>query len=469
MKYLIHISVFSILCFASTAFAQDQTPPTTNNTTSLAADASSVFHEGGNGNLVGGGLGMSFFGNQTYYTMSLYPELAFGQIGVGLNINLRVGTDGSVRAADWNDGIRSVLRLIRYVRYGEKFSPTYIRVGELDGATLGHGTIMGSYRNNASYDDRQIGLEFDMNFGSYGFESVTSSFGRFDVFGVRPYVRPLLQTGIPIIKGVEIGATYAGDFGKNANVFSPTGSTDSSSFSAANASSKGNIAFIGFDIGFPILRLPILDVDVYGDYDHALGYGNGEAFGVKGSLKGLDALLKVGARLEHRIYGSQFTFDYFDGLYQISRYQQVGTDVSGNPIIQTKANQMLSTTDAQSGVYGDLGAVILSKLRVYGSYQRLYRTPLNGLLHLATGLNDIVPSIVVKADYYKRNIGNETGIFTVDAGSLATVEAGYKPYPYLLVSLVYEWTFTPITDGNTVVGYQPQRHIEPRVSLNFNF
>ena len=73
--------------------------------------------------------------------------------------------------------------LLDIFRYGLKNDPFYARLGALDYATLGHGSIMYMYNNRPSYDSRKIGLEFDVDFTTFGFESVYGSFGESGVFG----------------------------------------------------------------------------------------------------------------------------------------------------------------------------------------------------------------------------------------------------------------------------------------------
>jgi len=42
--------------------------------------------------------------------------------------------------------------------------------------------------------------------------------------------------------------------------------------------------------------------------------------------------------------------------------------------------------------------------------------------------------------------------------------------PYLIVSLVYSWMFTPLRGADdTIIGYEPQKRIEPRVSFVYPF
>jgi hypothetical protein len=185
---LILLSIISFPCFAQ------QTSPFGNN-----------------GSFVGA-LGMTVIDDQTFFTINLRPDIAIGKFGVGLNVNLLYNTkNGAIRSQDWNESY-DWARLIRYVRYGYKRDNFYTRVGTLDAARLGHGFIMNYYTNEASYDKRKIGLEFDMDFGTAGFETVTNNLGRFEVFGARAYARPLRPyIDIPLVKDLTFGATYVTD------------------------------------------------------------------------------------------------------------------------------------------------------------------------------------------------------------------------------------------------------------------
>ena len=147
---------------------------------------------------ISGGLGVSWIteNGQTvpYYMIGVMPDLQFGKIGVGLDLTLRINTeDGKIRKTDWSDG--AYRKVIRYVSWGQKHDPLYAQVGQLDMATLGYGFIMYDYNNSASFDDRRIGAELDVDFTKYGFEAIYGDFQQLGVMGGRAYVRPLKFTG----------------------------------------------------------------------------------------------------------------------------------------------------------------------------------------------------------------------------------------------------------------------------------
>ena len=146
---------------------------------------------GQEGGLLMGGVGVTTIDDKTFFSINFRPELAFGKIGIGLNVNLLYNTgSGELRHEDWDEGY-DYFRIIRYLRWGHKWDPVYARVGTLDAARLGHGFIVNYYTNEASYDNRKIGLAFDLDFGRFGFETITSNLGRAELIAGRGYYRPL--------------------------------------------------------------------------------------------------------------------------------------------------------------------------------------------------------------------------------------------------------------------------------------
>lgn len=149
------------------------------------------FGENMGGNQVTVPIGTTIIGGKTYISMRLQPELAFGKVGVGLDVPLLFSTDGKFRTDEYKGGI-GALRVIRYVRYGVKHQdPIYVRVGDITGTSLGYGLIMYNFTNAVSFEKRKIGANVDLNYDMrFGMEAVYSDFNRFSIIGFRPYIRP---------------------------------------------------------------------------------------------------------------------------------------------------------------------------------------------------------------------------------------------------------------------------------------
>lgn len=414
-----------------------------------------------NQGFLGGGFGMTWIDDQPHYTFHLFPEFAFANFGVGLDLNLEFDESGKLRNENFNE-FSDYLSIIRYVRYGQKNDPFYIRLGALDYATIGHGTIMYLYNNRPSYDSRKNGLEFDIDFNTFGFESVYGSFGEAGVAGLRGYVRPLLMTelaDVPIIGNLEVGVSYVTDFNKYAGVSSGAINDQTGKFEANE--DDGSIGIVGIDIGLPIIRSGIFGFDLYYDYNKILEYGDGTALGGIISLNGL-GLVDVRAKLERRFNGDNYIPSYFNSFYELERFQY---DQSSG-VVESKIQLLKNIDNVGDGYYGELLVRLLGTFDIIGSYQRLDDHPESGIFHASTEIAPDGIPYVARAGYDKINIKDESDLFTLDDRSFLYAELGYKPWPYILVSMVYNWTFTPLRDSkDNIVDYKPQKKIEPRVSF----
>ncbi|HTY12538.1 MAG TPA: hypothetical protein VMF88_15855 [Bacteroidota bacterium] len=443
MKYLF-IIVIAFAFFSSSAFAQKSLATMTGK-----QDPSSI----------AGGLGLTWINGQEYYLVNIAPDLAFGNFGVGLDINLLIGsTDHKIRKVGFDSTAYDYLRMIRYLRWGHKGDDVYARVGTLDYAQLGHGFIMYLYNNSPSYDARRLGSEFDLSFGKYGLETVYGDFGRLGVVGVRAHVDPLKFTtigSVPVLGGLELGATWAGDLRRDSK---DTGYTVANG--VPTASNTGGIDIVGADIGFPLVRVPTVSSTLYADYAKILSFGSGEAVGLQTDFSGL-GLVNIFTKFERRWTGEEFIANYFDTFYELDRYNLAGT------VFSSKAQMLENVTSAEPGFFGDLTFAILGKLQIRGTYSKLDKVDTSGTLHIGTSTGSMIPIFIVDAGYDKKYIKNGKDVFTLDQRSLLYASIGYKPYPFMIVSMLYTWTFEPVVDANGNTYFTTQKRVEPKVSLVF--
>ena len=458
-KYLV---TFLLLAIVSLSYAQK-------------APSRAAAKGGGTSGVMTGGLGMTWIDGEAYYLVNIAPELAFGKFGVGLNLNLLVSSkDQKIRKEDF-DETYDYLRIIRYLRYGSKGDEFYIRLGALDYARLGHGSILYNYKNSPSVDERKIGSELDVDFGKWGVETVYGDIAAASVLGMRGYVRPLQFTtakSIPIISNIEVGATYAADIRSNAgdttyNGYLPPWSSALPMYDGA--SNSGGMGIIGFDIGLPLLRMPVIDMTLYYDFAKILSYGSGMSVGLETNFSGM-GLIKIFTKFERRFAQTdQYIPSYFDSFYELDRY---AVDIIDSTNIvrsfATKALLLANTKSPGPGYFGSLLVDILGTIQVEGSYQKLDVVDTSGVLHLGTNTGEKIPLIHLSAGYDKKYIKNNKDVFTLDERSLLYAEVGYKPYPFMIVSTLYTWTFAPEKDQNgNISGYKPQKRITPKVSFVF--
>lgn len=412
-----------------------------------------------------GGAGLMWIDGEPHYRISLRPEVSFMNFGVGLDLNLDFDKEGKLRKENFNE-FSDYLSIIRYVRYGMKNEPVYIKLGALDYHTIGHGTIMNRYNNSPSFDTRKIGLAADIDFGKFGFESIYGTFGEGGIFGLRGYFRPLqfsTSTDLPILRNIELGATFANDFNKYAGVLNGNYNTSSGEFDITE--DNGSLSIIGVDIGFPIIKSSLATLTLYADYNKIINFGSGTATGIKFDLEGL-GLVSLMAKLERRFNGEKYIPSYFNSFYELERFRYF----AGADTFTSKVQQLSVLTDPQNGWFGELGVRVLNLFDIVGSYQRLDKDSKSGILHLYSEIAPEDAPFVARAGYDKVRIEDEKDIFTLDDRSYLYTELGYKPMPYLLISIVYHWTFTPVRDaGDNVIDYETQKRIEPRISFIFPF
>ncbi|CUS85165.1 hypothetical protein, partial [Candidatus Kryptobacter tengchongensis] len=218
---------------------------------------------------------------------------------------------------------------------------------------------------------------------------------------------------------------------------------------------------VGLDIGLPIIRSKIFGWDIYFDYVKFLNYGSGIAYGSNFEFRGL-GILNIGAKIERRNFGDQFLPSYFNYFYEIERFNLRDT------VNATSKLQELRNAKKTAGTYGELIFTILGQLQIVGSYQQLDAIPESGTLHLDLELPQVLPTIVFDAGYDRRNIKDFGDVFRLDERSLLYAEVGYKPVKYIVISMLYQWTFKPTRVGDKTK-YEVQKRIEPRVSFVFPF
>jgi hypothetical protein len=130
--------------------------------------------------------------------------------------------------------------------------------------------------------------------------------------------------------------------------------------------------------------------------------------------------------------------------------------------------QMLKNVQSFEGYFGELLISILNTFNIIGGYQSPVGQPNAGTLHLELETSNALPGILISGGYDKKNVGP---VFKLDNNSLLYAQVGYKPAPYLVVSILYEWTYTELRDDVTgnVIGYQSQKRIEPKLGFVVHF
>lgn len=279
---------------------------------------------------------------QTALGISLKPDISFGKWGIGLigtlNFSLDDESDSFIRfiSEDWVPDFEDdenfidytktaaslYLPIFRYVRYGWKGEPLYAQFGTIDSISLGTGVFVNQYSNTALYEQQRISgavLDIDgslFNFPYIGFESFASNITEFDVLGARVYSRPLSFLEVPIVNGIQIGASFAADRNPAALDDVVSDYFDTTTFSE----SPDIVTMYGADIVVPLLPFSLFSMDLFGDlaFQPSQDENDETASALRSGVRG-----KIGGLIN---YMADFTMPkkgykpyYFDDDYDLNR------------------------------------------------------------------------------------------------------------------------------------------------------
>jgi len=441
---------------------------------------------------LGAFLGYSKIGDEGFVGMRLRPDFSFGKFGVGLNIPIMFSTsDWSFRKDEFQDGI-GWARIIDYVRYGvKKRDPFYIRVGSLTGSYIGYGLLLDNYTNVISFDKRKLGATFDILIGEMvGIEGLYSDFdmSSFNLLALRPYVKPLAKTGLPIVKTVDVGYTFVTDHDKTSIGLTDSTAMQNKYIEAGQNAWSVDMGIIPINRSFMQLRVytqygvlqkntsallqdtlnnladslrgtgldddnPLIagnNVAGTNNYDKGSGFSVGADFRFNFGAK----TLQLQARIERLWYNAFFTPQFYNAGYEFGKDSKL---------------IMLSQTDGKKGIYGSLTGVFMEKVLIGGSLM----IPDNaseiapGVMTLNFDASKLFKKIVLKGQYIKGGLTSLKDALVFDEHSLATARVAYKMYKFLVVGLDYKWTWSKQADNTFEVNNYVSPYIGFSMPLNF--
>ena len=414
-----------------------------------------------------GAFAFARIGGENYAGVRLQPELNLGKVGVGFDIPVYFNLEnGDFYSDEFKNGT-GVLRLISYVRYGrKKKDPVFIKVGQLRGESLGYGSLLNNYNNSPSFEKRKVGLSYDFRIKKvFGIEGMYSDFNTesFNLFAIRPYVRPFGASGIPILKTLDFGVSYITDKDKTDRFGGDSGK---------NEFLSDGIKAYGVDLGITLINSKFINLTGYAHFSElskvksdslaayynanpsTLGYetGRGAGVGVNANMNVIGNLFRLNARIERLTYTDHYLPQFFDAHYEIN-----------------KDAKILSLGEAKSkqGIYGSLTASILDRILVGGNLllpdNVSEETPATMQLNLKT--KDLFDKIIIEGYYTKANLVDFGDAFKFDENSLALMRFAYKISPILATGVDYRWSWNKQDDGS----FKADNSVMPYVALRFQF
>lgn len=400
--------------------------------------------------------GLTQIGGENYVGLRLQPEFRISKFGFGFDIPVQFNIDTKkFREEEFKGGIE-VARLIRYFSFGKKKAdPIYVRAGDLSGVSLGYGTLINNYSNSPSFEFRKFGLNVDLNYkGLVGVEGLYSDINGVNVLGVRPYVRPLRTTFIPIVRSLEFGASFVTDKGQN---------VDSTSVFLKQSGMKAN----AYDVGVTFLNTGFIKLVGFGQISklkkitsdtlstllaaNSLNYeeGTGTSIGLSGNMR-VAGSVKVDARIERLLYKDHYLPQFFDAIYEIDKDAKILS---------------LASAKAKNGIYGNLGVMLFSKFRINGAIllpdQISAESP--ALVQVGLEAAQLADKLTISGNYIKGGLQTLDDAFTLDQNSLANFNIVYQLAPFFYVGTDYRWTFAKLEDGSI----KATDYIRPFFGLSF--
>lgn len=454
--------------------------PVMAETTEISAEEFDMTQTMDESNTLGAYFGYTNVGGESFIGLNFMPELQFGKLGIGLDIPLQFNVkDYSLRTDEFKDGV-AWLRIIRYLSWGlKKQDPLYVKVGNLTGSYLGYGMLINNYSNSISMDKRKIGVDLDYCYKDFlGVEIMYSDVDTrsLNLLGIRPYVKPLAFTGIPIIKTLDVGVQFVTDRDNTGSMLS----TDPTSNNNRYVGSSG-VTGLGVDMGVLLVNVPGVRLVAFASgatllksknstfqamlndsisngtnttfKDAATNYDNGYGIstGLDFKLKFLGNLFRIDSRIERLWYTNYFTPQFFNVTYEMNKDARIMSNVSAK---------------AQKGIFGEFGVSVLDKIRVGGGLMLPDAIGVGNpaMIHATLDASKISNTILLQGEYIKGGLTNLNDALKLDERSLLSVRAGYVIAKIFNVGVNYHWTWAANANGL----FEPTSYWEPYVGMKFN-
>ncbi|WP_299013883.1 hypothetical protein [uncultured Polaribacter sp.] len=449
------ITLLLFITIASIQFLQAQDDPIESAFKS-AFDGNNAFNAN---------IGLTNIDGQNFFGMRIQPEFSFGKFGLGLDIPILFDLEsGQIRKEEFEQGA-GALRMIRFLRYGNKNTdPVYVKIGDLTGERLGFGSLIGNYTNATSFERRKVGASASLLIKKvFGLEAIYSDLnfsGATKMLGLRPFIKPFGSTDIPIIKTMEIGASFVTD----SDDFQEEGVDEITTRYSADGVSANS-----FDLGMSLLRTSLLNLRVDAQYtkiskidllaaDNPLAdydAGTGFAVGVETDFRFLANTIFMNARIERQWYGDNYLPQLFNFAYEINK--------------DARLRELLTATSAQ-GIFGTLSAEILKTVKIGGSL--LIPDDLNeddpesrGAIVSLDLETKQIGRFKARGTYLKAGLNNLSDAFSLDERSLANLIVTYKVGRIFEAGVDYQWTFAANEAGKFIATNQ----VRPYFGMSIDF
>lgn len=356
---------------------------------------------------------------------------------------------GFIRSDEWPvpglDNYGQYLQLIRYVEYGRKRDPVYVRYGQLLASSIGHSTLVDRYSNSLDATNLRPGLAFDITTHWGGFETLVDSlaFPNNNIIAARVFVRPLAFTSeSEAAEKLAVGFSVVEDRRAPRSTLASDGSVLARDGVSATA--------FGIDVEYALLNNDLLTLVPYADLNFQT-WAKGSLGAHLGALATFDlaSLTRLFARFEYRAMQPRYIPNYFDVGYDLQRSMYPVGDLQ---VAKATAPYLLAPGgnnglgSLRHGLLGELSLDIVGMLQGGVQYFATPGVADSGNLTAFATLQGL-DTIKLTAFYTRRNFDTFEELIDLDERSLLSLVAMYKLWGplWLTASANRAWSTNPDT------------------------
>lgn len=427
----------------------------------------------------GADLGFGKLGEDYFLTVYLAASFAIDRLSFGLQVPLRIRvvdedpTDGDgveIRDEDWDEA-SDYLRIIRFIQWAKPGDVFYARVGELSGATVGHGTLMSNYLNVIDIDHFQLGVDTKVNTMYGGGEVVLDNLAQPEIFGARVFARPWsFVDPESFLLGWSVGLSLLTDIGAPREI-----NTDPAT-DVPLVDKEHNLQYtteavvmVGFDTDFTVVDNEYVRVTPYIDNNLLAGLetGYGLHIGVLTDFT-LPAETTINLRMEYQYLGESYAPQYVDSLYEIQRVAFPSPRFYGADTLPMTKQAVIREAVSAHGYLGQLTVSPMGLVKISGLYRGSQRKNDNDLL-----IQVLLPTLAklkLGVLYTKTGFDSFSDAFDPD-GALFQAYARYNVYLFidLIAQFNRRWRLVTEADDANYGNYEGVDEWTFGVGASFDF
>ncbi|MBU1171095.1 MAG: hypothetical protein KKD44_16165 [Proteobacteria bacterium] len=401
MNSLIRITCLLALLVMFVPFSAQCEEEGDNQETPIAYTQTSLQSSGRNS--VGIVVGAVTVDGKNYQQVGIRADIPLGKLGLGLDAQLLLDEEGSVREEDWND-TEDFFNILYYLRWDQKGAPFYAKIGSLDYTYIGYANIINGYSNAIEYPEyKRIGMEMSFITEKLTGELLLNDYK--ELADDRPSMVVGTRLGYRVLPKLVVGASIVSDL----NEYNGLRDTDDDGYpdemdaypydgalvteldrlnaigledttiadliahgevdstvreDLINYSKKrSDLTIWGLDVGIPIIEGEFIKMDLYSAYSDIVDYGWGITAPGFRTLFGNFLTLTA----EYRFQSKEFLYGYFNNTYELERAQVVDDGLTKRVV--TKQETLRDITEDMDGFLAGVSVNVFNYIRASGQFQ----------------------------------------------------------------------------------------------------